>query len=278
MENEILKKRGLLLILMVASVVGFISLVWIIATRASRGSLASIRTTSTATIVRVEKNCVFPIAYWQIHPELFPSQIVLGSRLYNGDEIGTALSESNQDQGTQLQAQLIGAFLNILAGADQSLISPTIFQAYGWIVEHPAGGSISEADLQTGARLLSLLEAYNLGQAGVAACQGAATYTIGATVINTETSTVQPTAAPSETLTPTPSPSSTPTSEVIYPTWTVAVSTPTLKPTTEEPNGPPPASETVAPTVQPSNTPEPPTEEPAPTATDTPEPTLPPPP
>src|SRR5512146_3250965 len=104
MDNEILKKRGWLLLLMVASVVIFISLVWIIATRASKGLLSTQGTTPTAILSRVEGNCVYPIGYWSMHPELYPSQIVLGSRVYKAEEIGKALADQNGEITSQLQA------------------------------------------------------------------------------------------------------------------------------------------------------------------------------
>jgi hypothetical protein len=278
MERESLKKRGLLLTLMVSSVVIFISLVWIFATRASRGLQSTPISTLAVTQARVEANCAYPIGYWEAHPELYPSQIVLGSQVYKADEVSKVLSDQSGGQRARLQAQLIGAFLNILSGADQSFINSTIFQAYGWIVDHPGGTEASEADLQAGARLYNLLEAYNLGLAGVPACQGAAAYAATVTLGPTETIALSPTGTPSETPTPTPSPSASPTTEFIYPTWTVAVSSPTRTPTVAEPNEPPEATETTAPTREPTETPEPPTEEPSPTDTETPEPTLPPPP
>src|SRR4030042_5590043 len=143
MENEITKKRGLILILVIATIAIFVGLVWLIATYLPKNllGLSSPSFTSTAW---VEKNCTYPVSYWMEHPELYPPQIVLGSKLYQANDIREALTGADLDPIAQLQAQLVGAFLNISSGADQDLIEATIFQAYSWLVQHTAGSQASD--------------------------------------------------------------------------------------------------------------------------------------
>jgi hypothetical protein len=283
MENEIFKKRGLILILIMVTVVIFIGLVWLIATYVPWNLLGFPSPSYTAAALRVEKNCTYPIAYWKEHPELYPSQMVLGSKVYRANEINEVLSGESQDPAAQLQAQLIGAFLNVLSGADQSLINPTIFQAYGWIVQHPNGSQISDDEREAGSRLSNVLEAYNLGLAGVGPCADGVIYTATETATALWTPTFLPTSTPSETSTSTPSETASPTNQPTYPIWTVIAPSQTHIPTTQAPGRPPPSA-TQMPTTAPTNTFIPPTE--APTATvaqptqtlPPPDPTLPPPP
>jgi hypothetical protein len=265
MENEIITKRGLILILVIATVAILVGLVWLIATYVPWNRLGFSSPSITPTTSRIEKNCTYPVSYWMEHPELYPPQMVLGSKVYQANDIHEALTGSDEDPTAQLQAQLVGAFLNISSGADQGLIETTIFQAYSWLVQHPDGSQVSESELETGSRYYNILEAYNLGLAGVAPCEEETT------IIKTYTATpsgVPPTVAtvtPSQTLTITPSETATPIEITATATYMVILPTNTAIQNTEPPIQLP-TNTPREPTVQPSSTP---TEQPPPPDTPT---------
>jgi len=269
MENEITKKRGLILILVIATITIFVGLVWLIATYLPLNLLGLSSPSFATSTLWVEKNCTFPVSYWMEHPELYPPQIVLGNKVYQANDIREALSGADQEPTAQLKAQLVGAFLNFSSGADQDLIEATIFQAYGWLVLHPDGNQLSGSDLETSLRYYSLLEAYNLGLAGVPPCEEGSIPAVIGTGIASETPTVLLSITVSQTITPTPSETASPTEVTVTATYIFILPTNT-------------AIRTTVPPIQlPSNTPIKPTEQPPPTNTprppDTPIPTLSPP-
>lgn len=279
MENEITAKRGLILLLVIASVAIFIGLVWLIATYLPRNLLGYSSPSNSPIAPRLEKDCTYPVAYWVEHPEQYPARMVLGSKVYQVNDIREALNNSNQDPRTQLQAQLVGAFLNISAGADQSLLETTIFQAYSWLMMHPDGSQVSDNDLETGSRYYSVLEAFNLGLAGVPPCDDG--YSFGLTQPSTPsvTSTLLLTSTSSQTFTPTTSETASPTIPLATPIYTYVYRSQTPIPTTQPPVGPAPTRTSPPPPATPTFTQPPPptatyTLPPLPTATYT----LPPPP
>jgi hypothetical protein len=284
MEKGIAGRQGLLIILVLATVVVFVGLVWVIATYLPFNSPASPQPSSTSEAVRTAMNCVAPVAFWVRHPEYYPQQLVLGGTVYPADEIEGIFSNQATDLSVKLQAQLTAAYLNFLSGADQSYIQVTIFEVYGWLMAHPSNSELQQADLEEGMRLFNLLEAFNLGQTGVAPCdvlyltQQAETSIVTSTPTDTDTSTPVPT----ETILASETPQPTAT-ETYVPVYTVIVPTRTATRTSEPPiyHSPTP-SQTKAPssTTAPPNTPKPPTpttEVPTPPPTETPAVTLPPP-
>ena len=269
MENGLTTKRGLILILVIATVAVFIGLVWLIATFVPWNLLGFPSPSITATARRVEKNCTYPISYWKEHPELYPPQMIIGGIVYKERELEALLADETQNLTQQIKVQLAGVFLNLSAGADQSAIETPIFEAYGWLVQHPAGGQVTDSDRDAGAKLFKILEAYNDGLSGVSLCEGVQVPTLIISSTPTETQTVLWTLTPTETATPTPSETPSPTEQTATATNFFFVPTRTAKPTTE----PPPQVPTNTP-VQPTETkiPPPPTSTPQP-----PTPTLPPP-
>ncbi|OGO65550.1 MAG: hypothetical protein A2029_09055 [Chloroflexi bacterium RBG_19FT_COMBO_47_9] len=279
MENEITAKRGLILLLVIASVAIFIGLVWLIATYLPRNLLGFSSLSIIPSAPRVEKDCTYPVAYWVEHPEQYPPRMVLGSKVYQANDIREALNNSNQDPRILLQAQLVGAFLNISAGADQSLLETTIFQAYNWLMMHPDGSQVSESDLETGSRYYSVLEAYNLGLAGVPPCEDGYSLTLTQIPIPSTTPTLLLTSTSSQTFTSTPSETASPTFSLVTPIYTSVYRSQTPIPTTQPPGGPAPTRTSPPPAATPTFTQPPPptatyTLPPLPTATYT----LPPPP
>ncbi|OGO25945.1 MAG: hypothetical protein A2136_01420 [Chloroflexi bacterium RBG_16_54_11] len=259
MENEISRKRGLVLALVVATVIVFVGLVWIIVTNKPWNPSGLTGSGDIAGAAQLGKNCTYPLHYWREHPERYPPQVVLGGKTYQADEINRILSGDGGDPASQLQAQLLGVFLNISAGADQDVIDATVFQAYGWLVSHPDGSDISESAREEQSRLYNLLEAYNYGLAGVALCPEAASYMITETVTPSQTPTDISTTSPSPT--PSPSPTASPTFSPTAVLPTVIAPSHTSTPTTERPGIEPSAT----------NTPIPTTAEPTPTNTSNPE-------
>jgi hypothetical protein len=263
MENEIIGKRSLILILVITSAAIFVGLVWLIATYLPRSRSVFGPNMETST-PHESQNCTYPISYWLEHTELYPPQIVIGSRKYQSNDIREALSGSDQNLATQLQAQLLGAFLNVSAGADQELIEGTIFNAYRWVVQHSVDDQVSTGDFENGMKYHSVLEAYNLGLAGVPPCEGGYTQAFTRTAPPSITPTLLLTITPSQTLTAIASETSSPTSQVVTPIYTIAP-THTSNPTTEAPNQLP-SNTPIQPTEQPLSTP---TEKPPPPDTPT---------
>ena len=290
MENEISDRRGLILILVIASAVVFIGLVWTIATYFPWNRLGFSGPGEITNTPRVEVNCTYPVSYWVEHPELYPPQIILGSKAYQASDIHEALSNANQGLVKLLQAQLVGVFLNTSVGADQDIIETTIFQAYGWMAGHPDESQIPESDRVTGLKYLSMLEAYNLGQAGVPLCEGIYIAVLPQSITATAAPTLILTSTPSQTPTTTPSETASPNVLPVTATYVIILPTNTAIRTTQPPiqlpsNTPikptdqPPPTNTPRPPDPPTNTPPPPpvptfTLPPLPSAT----PTLPPPP
>jgi hypothetical protein len=292
MENETISKRRLAIILILAAVVIFVGLVWLAVRYLPLNLLGLQNPTGTAS-VQVQINCIYPLDYWRAHPELYPPQIFLGNVVYKERELEALLAGGSQDPVQQLKVQLVVAFLNGLVGADQSAIQPTVFEAYAWLVEHPAGSQLSEEELAQSQQMDSALHAYNQGLAGVAACEanpvqeltnsveGTVTQPVSQTPSGTPTHTPTGTPTPKVTLTqetlPSPSATSTPTAHLagnFSPTPTQYLPPqPTKTPTTRPPTStatkipatptftpPPPPSPTytLPPLPTPSHTPIPP--------------------
>ena len=255
------EKRGLVLTLVIGTVVIFIGLVWAISSYLPLNLNASPSPTFTADAPRVAMNCAAPIAFWLEHPELYPVQLVIAGQVYKSGDLQVIFSGQNEDLPTRLQAQLTAAYLNILSGADQSYIETTIFEAYGWVLQHPANSQIDDVAQEEGTRLYNLLEAYNLGLTGVAPCE----FTLLAMtepVKTVDTATVEFTMTPSQTETATPSETPSPTTFPTEPIYTVVVPSRTPSPTkrnTEQPASTPTNTTEPTATKAPTNTPKPPT-------------------
>ncbi len=252
MENEIVSRRRQIFILVAASVVVFIGLVWLIAAIRPWDLLGVEISTQTAS-QPVVRDCTRPITYWKAHPELYPPQVLIGGVAYEETELEALLSDDSQELAQQIKAQLVVAFLNDQAGADQDSIEATVFDAYGWLQQHPPGSQPTEADKALGRQLFDALETFNLGLADVAPCASGQVYT--RTVRPTQTIALDMTLTPTEVSVSAASQTSTLT--VLAATDTMVYIPPTVIPT-----------RTSKPPVQnPTNTPRPPTAPPPPTDT-----------
>jgi hypothetical protein len=249
------EKRGLVLTLVIGTVVIFVGLVWAISTYLPININASPSPTFTADAPRVAMNCASPIAFWKEHPELYPLQLVIGGQVYKAGDLKGIFSGQTDDLAAKLSAQLTAAYLNILSGADQSYIESTIFEAYGWVVQHPTGSQVDDSALGEGTRLFNLLEAYNLGLTGVKPCEtGLITSTEPRS--KAQTVTVTFTVTPSQTETATPSETPSPTNYPTEPFSTVSAPSRTPSPTIRNTQQP---ALTPTNTTLPTNTTAPPT-------------------
>jgi hypothetical protein len=247
------EKRGTLIFLVIATVLVFVGVVWALATYLPLNLGGEASPTTTQPGLSTHANCVHAVAYWKDHSESYPAQMVIAEQVYTAGDIGFIFTNTANDARDELRAQLAGAYLNIRWGADQSYIESILFEAYGWLVDHPSGNQLSDGDREQATRLYNLLEAYNQGLTGVEACEPR--------IELTETITVRDTAISSATLTSsqssTATPSETPTPSEMTPTATYIYIPPT---NTKMP--------TTAPPIQrPTNTKVPPTERPVPTNT-----------
>jgi len=275
MENVINAKRGLFLILVIATMVIFVGLVWFIGTKIPWNLLTTNSPNPTTAGPRVEVNCTFPVPYWMQHPELYPPQMVLGEKVYQAKEISQILSSEPVNLGTRIQAQLMVAFLNNYAGADQAPIETTVFQAYRWLEEHPDGSQVHARELEAGNSLYDALMAYNHGLSGVPICRGASIFILTETSMIPGAESTHPTVSPSPTGTPTGTGTATYTPASASQTATRTIAPPVLQPTNtkSEPTSAP--IDTQPPVVIPTNTTEPiliPTDTPSGEATVTPPP------
>jgi hypothetical protein len=234
MEKVITEKRGLVIILVIATVFVFVGLVWAIATYLPLNLSGLPSPSFTATTPLAGKNCTYPVAYWKNHPELYPAQLIIGGQVYKAKDIEGIFLDETADPTVQLQAQLAGAYLNFLSGADQSYVEATIFEAYGWLVKHPAGSVLTDSEREAGTRLFTILQTYNQGLTEVALCEPGIFLTITGTITATGTPTILLTITPSQTISTTPSETPAQTSS---PTMVLTiVRTPT--PTTGVPGAP----------------------------------------
>ena len=235
-------KRGLFIALVLGTMLIFVGLVWLIARNVPWGLFNNPTPSYTAVALRLEKNCTNPVSYWRDHPELYPPVLVLGNDAYQAKDITEMLFDEGASLDTQLQTQLVGAFLNVLSGSDRVPIESTIFQAYDWLVQHPDGSEISPVEAEAGTRLSDALKSYNLGLSGVAPCQTGLpldTEENGTSAILTAS---PPTLSPGQTGTISPASSPSPTLQTITPLQTLTFPTRTPSPTTEEAEEPLPTS------------------------------------
>jgi hypothetical protein len=254
MDNELSSRRGWIIALIVATILIFVGLVWLIATFTPWSRLG-LQNPSATTGGNALQECTYPITYWRQHPELYPAQVIIGGVPYKQRELEALLTDEELNLILQIRAQLAVAFLNIASGADQSGIEATLFSAYGWLLNHPLGTELSADELEVGTNYLSLLEAYNHGQAGVAACEATLPLVRTGTSIATGTAILESSGTPSQTSTPTPSETPTTGSQTETATYFYITPSHTTIPTTRVP---PPL---------PTNTSKPPTTRPSPTNT-----------
>jgi hypothetical protein len=114
--------------------------------------------------------CTYPLHYWKDRPGQWPAQVVLGGQVYNRADAQALLGQQPDEVGVHLAQQVYTAFLNILAGANYTVIEGVLMDAAAWLDANPLGSRPSELSQREGAYLAQIMENYNLGEIGPGAC------------------------------------------------------------------------------------------------------------
>lgn len=211
-----------------------------------------------------ERNCTYPLHYWQEKPEKWPNEIVLRGQVYTRESIHDLYLTDEPEMHTRLIQQMYTSFLNILYGADIIAVETILFNAAEWLEHNPPDSDLSEFNLRQGRDMAQILEHFNNGEIGPGACPDAP-LTPTATLTPTETETPLPTEPPATAV---------PQVQVI-PQQPPSAAPVLPQPTDPPPPPPPPAPTEIIPTEPPPPTPTQPlpTETPLPTDTPLPPPT-----
>jgi hypothetical protein len=118
-------------------------------------------------------NCTYPIHYWQEQPEDWPAEIVLGGRALGKEEARILLNSTDPNVQTQLSQQVYTAFLNILAGANYTVIERVLLNAAAWLDDNPPGSQVSELSRNEGLYMAQVIGHYNQGEIGPGLCPDA---------------------------------------------------------------------------------------------------------
>jgi hypothetical protein len=120
-----------------------------------------------------EDGCTLTQGFWQTHPEAWPvDTIAIGGVLYSKEGALAILSTppAHGDATYILSHQLIAAKLNVLSGADDSVVAATIADADDWLGSNPIGSMPQGADRDAGIALAEFLDQYNNGLIGPGPC------------------------------------------------------------------------------------------------------------
>ncbi|HEX5130924.1 MAG TPA: hypothetical protein VFX92_00405 [Candidatus Krumholzibacteria bacterium] len=137
------------------------------------GGAASPLSNTVSAYTTESTNCTYTIGYWKTHKEAWPvMSLTLGTVNYTKQQLCDILDESVQGNGlVSLAHQLIGAKLNIAAGADPTDASAAIAAAdaqIGGLVVPPVGAGYIHPS-QTSANTQTL-DDYNNGIIGPGHC------------------------------------------------------------------------------------------------------------
>ena len=113
------------------------------------------------------------MGYWKNHPEAWPvATITIGGVKYTKDQAIAILKTPPDGDATYILAhQLIAAKLNILQGADGSVLGTTIANADQWLFDHKLGSDPQGPDRKQGIAFASTLDKYNEGKIGPGHCE-----------------------------------------------------------------------------------------------------------
>lgn len=122
--------------------------------------------------------CTYTMGYWKNHRDVWPtSSLILGDETYGAAALLALLNRSPRgDESVILAHQLITAKLNILAGASDPSIGPTLTAADAWLVTYadadgllPFGKSSGWSRMQA-IDLATVLDDFNNGRTGPGHC------------------------------------------------------------------------------------------------------------
>lgn len=199
--------------------------------------------------------CTHTYYYWRMNPDLWMVEnIVIGNLSFTKEEALDILEIEDQDPTTRLIQQFFATLLNTLAGAKTDEIDLAIVRIGDWLVLHPPGDILTEAESQEVEDLIRQLDNFNTGLTGPGQC---------ADEPPTPTPPYTPTPTATSTFTPGPArPGFTPTPTPTTKSGSGGRPKPTQPPSTSPPSTSPPSA-TETPIPEPTNTSQPPT--PAPT-------------
>jgi hypothetical protein len=137
------------------------------------GAKTTILSNTVSGITTESSNCTYTIGYWKNHKEAWPvMSLMLGSVNYTKQQLCDILDQSVQgNRLVSLAHQLIGAKLNIAAGADPTDATTAIANAdalIGGLVVPPVGGGYLLPSQTSG--LTQILDDYNNGIIGPGHC------------------------------------------------------------------------------------------------------------
>ncbi len=128
---------------------------------------------AAGTLRALAVSCTLTQGFWKNHPEAWPVEaITIGGVTYTKTEAIAILSTPPKggDATYILAHQLIAAELNVLNGADGSVVAATLADADAWLTAHPLGSAPKGADRQAGIALAEVLDDYNNGLIGPGHC------------------------------------------------------------------------------------------------------------
>jgi hypothetical protein len=128
--------------------------------------------TPTSSATATPTGCTFTQGYWKNHPEAWPvSSITIGGVTYTQAQAIAILQTSPEGDATYILAhQLIAAKLNVLNGANGSVVASTISDADTFLSTHPLGSNPSNPDRAYAIQLAMTLDDYNMGLIGPGHC------------------------------------------------------------------------------------------------------------
>jgi hypothetical protein len=232
--------------------------------------------TSTPTF-ETNAHCTYPLEYWLEHTELWFDMLV-GNIIYSKSDIREIIDNKLQDEKQILLIELYIANLNIISGADSTIIEDTIVETNKWFQNNSHQEQMTEEEYFASTQLIQTLMDFNYGFIGPGLCppyesptriivESVPTVTVSPTPTSTATRFLV-TLRPSDTATPTKTPKKKldPTN-TLKPTSKPATKTPAPQPTskpTSKPTSAPP-EDTPKPTnpPEPTDPPKPPTPTPA---------------
>jgi hypothetical protein len=130
--------------------------------------------TSSDSSPAPKRNCTFPAEYWKDHPQDWQVVVItIGGKTYSKQEALVFFNTQPQNTYLFIYEQIFTIANNILSGADPQVINQILDQMNQWLDQHPIGGSMSDAEQNTGIYLARQIEAYNLGSIGPGLCPGA---------------------------------------------------------------------------------------------------------
>ncbi len=112
--------------------------------------------------------CERSTGYWRNHTDAWPTySLEIGGVVYGFDDLYEFVTYGGPDATMKLARQLVGAKLNLVAGADASILS-VVTEADVFLAQYPPGSNPKGSAKNEGNAIKDQLDAYNTG----ATCEG----------------------------------------------------------------------------------------------------------